>query len=65
MFRRASASMERLYYNEIPFEKKTEIICQELELSTTNYWQIIHRAKLQLRHCLENKWFRKEENQKK
>lgn len=57
--------MERLYYNEIPFEKKTEIICQELELSTTNYWQIIHRAKLQLRHCLENKWFRKEENQKK
>lgn len=37
-------------------EKKGEEICQELGLSTTNYWQIIHRAKLQLRECIENNW---------
>ena len=37
--------------------KKGEEICQELDISTTNYWQIIHRAKLQLRDCVENNWF--------
>jgi RNA polymerase sigma-70 factor (ECF subfamily) len=38
-------------------EKKGEEICQELNISTTNYWQIIHRAKLQLRDCIEQNWF--------
>ncbi len=38
-------------------EKKSEEICQELEISKTNYWQIIHRAKLHLRECLEKNWF--------
>ena len=37
-------------------EKKGKEICQELEISPSNYWQIIHRAKLQLRDCIENKW---------
>ena len=40
-------------------EKKGEIICQELQISPTNFWQILHRAKLQLRKCLENHWFKK------
>ncbi len=39
-------------------EKKAEEICQELGISTTNYWQLLHRAKLQLRDCLEKLWFR-------
>jgi len=34
-------------------EEKTEVICQELEVSTSNYWQIIHRAKLLLKKCVE------------
>ena len=38
-------------------DKKTEEICQELGISTTNYWQMMHRAKLQLRECIENNWF--------
>lgn len=38
-------------------EKKGEEICQELNISTTNYWQIIHRAKLELRDCIEQNWF--------
>lgn len=37
-------------------EKSTEEICQELELTTTNYWQIIHRAKLLLKKCIEKRW---------
>jgi RNA polymerase sigma-70 factor (TIGR02943 family) len=38
-------------------ERKSAEICQELSISTTNFWQIIHRAKLQLRKCLELNWF--------
>ncbi len=34
-----------------------EEICQELDVTPTNLWQIIHRAKVQLRDCVENKWF--------
>ncbi len=40
-------------------EKPSEIVCQELELSSTNYWQILHRSKLQLRKCIESNWFNK------
>ena len=36
------------------FEKKSaEDICNELEISITNYWQIIHRSKLLLKKDLE------------
>lgn len=35
---------------------KADEICQELELSTTNYWQITHRAKLLLKKCIETFW---------
>ena len=38
--------------------KKTEESCQELEITTTNYWQMMHRAKLQLRECIEENWFK-------
>jgi RNA polymerase sigma-70 factor (TIGR02943 family) len=37
--------------------KNGEEICQELEISSSNYWQIIHRAKLQLRECVDENWF--------
>jgi len=40
-------------------EKKTEEICQDLGITTSNYWQMMHRAKLQLRECIENNWFKK------
>lgn len=38
-------------------EKKGEEICQEVGIALTNYWQIVHRAKLQLRNCVETNWF--------
>ena len=37
--------------------QKTEVICQELGITTSNYWQIIHRAKLLLKKCVESKWY--------
>ena len=39
-------------------EKDGNAICNELNITTSNYWQIIHRAKLSLRQCLELKWFK-------
>lgn len=38
-------------------EKESEEICKELQISSSNYWVIMHRAKLQLRSCLEKNWF--------
>ena len=31
-------------------------ICQELQITTSNYWQMIHRAKVQLKVCIEKNW---------
>jgi len=39
-------------------EKSGEEICQELDIAPTNFWQIVHRAKLHLRDCVENNWFK-------
>lgn len=33
-----------------------EEICSELGVSTANYWQIIHRAKLHLKNCIDKNW---------
>ncbi len=37
----------------------TAEICKELGISSTNLWVILHRARLQLRECLERNWFEK------
>lgn len=39
-------------------EKNGDEICQELGITSSNFWQIVHRAKLQLRNCIENNWFK-------
>ncbi|HKJ42382.1 MAG TPA: sigma-70 family RNA polymerase sigma factor [Sunxiuqinia sp.] len=39
---------------------KTDEICKELNISSSNLWVLIHRAKLQLRECLEKNWQRYE-----
>lgn len=38
-------------------DHKTDFICKELNISPSNLWVIIHRAKLKLRDCLEINWF--------
>jgi len=40
-------------------ELDTKFICKELEISTTNYWVIMHRARSGLRRCLEILWLDK------
>jgi RNA polymerase sigma-70 factor (ECF subfamily) len=34
-----------------------EEICKELDLTSSNLWVIIHRAKLKMRACMEKNWF--------
>jgi RNA polymerase sigma-70 factor (TIGR02943 family) len=38
-------------------EEDSEKICKELNLSSSNYWVMIHRAKVLMRSCLEKNWF--------
>ncbi len=47
------ACIELKYFGD----KKSEEICQEMSISSSNYWQIMHRAKVKMRYCLEQKWF--------
>jgi RNA polymerase sigma-70 factor, ECF subfamily len=37
----------------------TEEICKELDITATNCWVLLHRARLSLRQCLGSKWFEK------
>lgn len=37
----------------------TPNICKELGITPTNLWVMLHRARLQLRECLERNWFEK------
>ena len=36
--------------------KEAAEICQELDITPSNYWQIIHRSKLLLKECIEKEW---------
>lgn len=37
-------------------EEATDTICSELRITSSNFWVIIHRAKLNLRACLQKNW---------
>jgi RNA polymerase sigma-70 factor (TIGR02943 family) len=37
-------------------DEATDTICAELKVSAANFWVIIHRAKLNLRACLQKNW---------
>ena len=49
-----NAVINMKYYSD----KKPKEICKELNISTTNMWQMMHRAKLKLRDCIETAWFK-------
>jgi RNA polymerase sigma-70 factor (ECF subfamily) len=40
-------------------ELETEEICRMLDLSTSNFWVMMHRARMSLRRCIEINWFMK------
>jgi RNA polymerase sigma-70 factor (ECF subfamily) len=39
-------------------EEKTEDICKVLDITATNLWVILHRARVLMRSCLEKNWFK-------
>ena len=36
----------------------TEEICKEMQITSTNLWVLLHRARLRLRECLQTRWFK-------
>jgi RNA polymerase sigma-70 factor (ECF subfamily) len=38
-------------------EFETAEICKELDITASNLWVILHRARVQLRKCMEDNWF--------
>lgn len=38
-------------------ELDTAEICKELAITSTNLWVLLHRARLRLRECLQQRWF--------
>ncbi|MDT8998739.1 sigma-70 family RNA polymerase sigma factor [Paucibacter sp. APW11] len=47
----------RLFMMREWLELDTEEICKELQISPTNLWVMLHRARLRLRECLQLNWF--------
>lgn len=39
-------------------EQETETICKEHNITASNLWVIIHRARVQLMQCLNDDWFK-------
>lgn len=37
-------------------DEQTETICKDLRITSSNFWVIIHRAKVNLRSCLQKNW---------
>lgn len=51
------AAMGRVFLMREWLEMSSEEICKELELTPTNLYVQLHRARLRLRECLELNWF--------
>jgi len=52
---RMSATLAQVFMLREVMGLSTEEICQELSISASNCWVMLHRARMSLRLCLENK----------
>jgi RNA polymerase sigma-70 factor (ECF subfamily) len=48
--------LARLFWLREVMEEDTETVCQELAITPTNLWTMLHRGRLGLRDCLEHHW---------
>ncbi len=39
-------------------DAEAKLVCKEFDITSSNFWVIIHRAKLQVRACLEKNWLK-------
>jgi len=51
------ASLARAFLLREWMELETAEICKELQVTTTNCFVMLYRARMRLRECLENRWF--------
>lgn len=51
------AKTARVFMMREWLDLETEEICKELDLSTSNLWVLLFRARLRLRECLDLNWF--------
>jgi RNA polymerase sigma-70 factor (ECF subfamily) len=51
------AKTARIFMMREWLELDTEEICKELDISTSNAWVILYRARVKLRECLDLNWF--------
>src|SRR5690606_22433190 len=49
---------QRVLESKYLLEKETAALCQELDISVTNYWQLSRRAKLAMQQGLPCSWFK-------
>jgi len=47
----------QIFIDKMIDEKDSEEVCKVHDVSPSNFWVIMHRAKLQMRECLEKRWF--------
>ncbi len=60
---RLPAKTARIFMMREWLELETGEICQELGISASNAWVMLYRARVQLRECLDLKWFGNRPNQ--
>jgi RNA polymerase sigma-70 factor (ECF subfamily) len=53
------AKTARVFMMRDVMDVDTDDICKELNITSTNCWVMLHRARLSLRECLEINWFGK------
>jgi RNA polymerase sigma-70 factor (ECF subfamily) len=52
-----SPQIARVFYLREFMGLETEEICKELSITATNCWVMLYRARMNLRQCLETRWF--------
>ncbi len=57
--RRLPTRTARVFMMREIMDMPTAEICKELDITATNCWVMLHRARLTLRECLELQWFGK------
>lgn len=54
--------MTGVFFSKYLEDEAPSVIQQKFDISSSNYWVILHRAKISLRECLEKVWFNDSEN---
>jgi RNA polymerase sigma-70 factor (TIGR02943 family) len=52
------AKQADMFRQKTMYDQKTASICKEYNINASNFWVIIHRARVQLMDCLNKTWFK-------